>query len=163
MFLNSGGAALQCTGCVKQIVVLQRNNVVRDHSVADASMMFRAPEAVKARFRDGARVVGLVSEFCSSPGGSWREDVQRRFFAGLSIIFAGFLATVCHLGRSCPRLVLSFCRVPFGTLTRRGRNRNKVQGTFTENPSRSRPCWAYSTTSRRVVFFEVDESLAATE
>ncbi len=42
-------------------------------------------------------VVGLVCDFCSSPGGSWRADVQRRFFAGLPIIFAGFLSTVCYL------------------------------------------------------------------
>ena len=40
---------------------------------------------------------GLECDFCTSPGGSWCEDVQRRFLAGLPIIFAGFLSTVCRL------------------------------------------------------------------
>jgi len=54
---------------------LHRCNPVRNHSVADASMMFSAPEAVKARFRDGPGVVGLVSGFCLSP---WAESPSPR-------------------------------------------------------------------------------------
>ena len=76
MILQEVGAALNFTRWVKQIGALQRCNLVRDHSVADASMMFRAPEAVRALFRDEAGVVGLVSDFCSSPGGSWRDRVR---------------------------------------------------------------------------------------
>lgn len=53
MNLHSGGAALKCTDWVKQVGALQRYNLGRDHSVADASVVFRGPEAVKARFRDG--------------------------------------------------------------------------------------------------------------
>jgi len=54
MILQEVGAALNFARWVKQIGALQRCNLVRNNSVADATMMFRAPEAVRALFRDEA-------------------------------------------------------------------------------------------------------------
>jgi hypothetical protein len=48
MILQVLSAAVKCTRWVKQIEALQRCNLVRDSLVADASMMYRAREAVRA-------------------------------------------------------------------------------------------------------------------
>jgi hypothetical protein len=80
-------------------------------------------------------VVGLVSSFCSSPGGSWRECVWRRFSVEARPIrlllnrdcsrrlsrFTNHIRRLPLHGlsppRSCLRLVLSFVRISFGILT----------------------------------------------
>ena len=57
---------------------------------AELSRRFRCQQPAHLEHRP-------LSGFCSSPGGSWREHVQRRFFAGLPIMLAGFLPTVRYL------------------------------------------------------------------
>src|SRR6056297_730452 len=68
--------------------------------------------------------VGLVSSFCSSPDGSWRENVQQRITRWLIDHLRRLPPHGSSPPRSCPRLVLSFIGVTFGILPRRERNRN---------------------------------------
>jgi hypothetical protein len=85
-------------------------------------------------------VAGLECDFCTSPGGSWCEDVQRRFFAGLPIIFAGFLPTVCCLAAVALTSCYFLMSYPSGMMTPK---EGLEQNTGDFHPTRSRPCWAY--------------------
>ncbi len=83
-----------------------------------------------------------LSSFCSSPDGSWREDVQQLITRWLIDHLRRLPLHGLSPRRSCPRLVLSFVRNSFGILTPRKKPELST-GDF--HPTRSRPCWAYCT------------------
>ena len=57
------------------------------------------------------------SSFCSSTGGSWREDVQQRITRWLIDHLRRLPPHGLSPRRSCPRLVLSSTSYPFGIMT----------------------------------------------